>query len=346
MGKGLNDHTYYGFGHTNYIDGTIEKHDIFKWILYFEEGKLPRIIHMDIEQPQHSKNICDPTCVIEISHQCIRNYRIINYINKLYLSFIMEFDIVIPLGPNEIKHIHSQIEHVRKFVQGFRRIFIVSYDPSFVVEGCTTIREDAFPFTIQDIAKYFAQHGGKSNRNTWYFQQLLKLYVGDVIPDILPHYLVIDADVFFFKPVSFFTEDGQPCFAIGREFHPPYFQHMQRLHPSFKKMNEWSGIVHHMVFSILYVKEIMRMVEDFHNKDSVVRPFWQIFIESVKDHLNWSPHAVESGASEYELYFHYMLQYHPDVVCIRKLSWDNVRHNVDITTSEQVLDYVSVCWHY
>jgi len=258
------------------------------------------------------------------------------------------FDIVIPLGPNEVSRIQSQIEHVRKFVQGFRRIFIVSYDPSLVIEGCTVIREDSFPFTIQDIAKYFAQHGGKSNRNTWYFQQLLKLYAWVVIPDIMPHYLVIDADVFFLKPLSFFTEDGRPIFAIDKQYHPPYFQHMRRLQPTFKKMNEWSGIVHHMMFSVSYVKEIMQMVEDFHNKDAVENcvPFWQIFIECVKEHLNYSPDAMESGASEYELYFHYMLQYHSDVLCIRKLFWDNIRHNSDLTKCEENLDYVSVCWYY
>jgi hypothetical protein len=43
------------------------KHDIFKWVLHFEDNKLPRISHFDIEQPENSKNICDPTSVIEIN---------------------------------------------------------------------------------------------------------------------------------------------------------------------------------------------------------------------------------------------------------------------------------------
>jgi hypothetical protein len=45
------------------------KHDIFKWIVYFENNKLPRISHFDIEQPYNSQNICDPTSIIEINNK-------------------------------------------------------------------------------------------------------------------------------------------------------------------------------------------------------------------------------------------------------------------------------------
>jgi hypothetical protein len=113
----------------------------------------------------------------------------------------MDFDIVIPLGPNDVKNIRKQIQHVVKNVQGYRRIFVVSYDPAIVLDGCTVIDETIFPFKMADIAEYFGKYNGKSNRNGWYFQQLMKLYAGEVIEDILPNYLVIDADVFFLKPV-------------------------------------------------------------------------------------------------------------------------------------------------
>mgnify|MGYP001130315780 CR=1 FL=1 len=60
------ENEYYGYGHRTYKKDEVLKHDIFKWIIYFEKNKLPRIEHFDIEQPQNSKNICDPTSVIEI----------------------------------------------------------------------------------------------------------------------------------------------------------------------------------------------------------------------------------------------------------------------------------------
>ena len=42
-------------------------HDIFKWVIYFENNKLPRISHYNIKQPDNSNNICDPTSIIEIN---------------------------------------------------------------------------------------------------------------------------------------------------------------------------------------------------------------------------------------------------------------------------------------
>jgi hypothetical protein len=75
-----NPNKYYGFGHRTYnkrIMSTNNKsipiliHDIFLWIVDFT-NKNPSIIVVDIEKPQDAKNICDPTCVIEIN-------------NKLYL---------------------------------------------------------------------------------------------------------------------------------------------------------------------------------------------------------------------------------------------------------------------
>ena len=68
-GYKLNDNEYYGFGHRTYYINGILKHDIFKWIVYFENNKLPRISHYDIEQPDNSQNICDPTSVIEINNK-------------------------------------------------------------------------------------------------------------------------------------------------------------------------------------------------------------------------------------------------------------------------------------
>lgn len=273
--------------------------------------------------------------------------------NKYIVQFyLMDFDVVIPLGPNEVENIQKQIEHVCKFVQGFRRIFVVSYDPDIVLDGCTVINENIFPFKMKYIADYFAKHDGKCNRNGWYFQQLLKLYAGQVIPDILPNYLVIDADVFFLKPVTFFNrvkiidssgvrEVFETFFTFSGEYHVPYFEHMHRLHPSLKKheLIAYSGISHHMMFSTFYVKEMMKMIEDFHGG-----VFWKIFIESVKEHLKYGAECLESGASEYELYFNYMIQYHYDEIFIRGLNWKNVSSK-NGSPFELDLDYVSICWY-
>ena len=66
-GYKLTENIYYGFGHRTYHKNNILTHDIFKWIIYFDK-ELPRISHYDIEQPNSSKNICDPTSVIDINN--------------------------------------------------------------------------------------------------------------------------------------------------------------------------------------------------------------------------------------------------------------------------------------
>jgi hypothetical protein len=68
-GYKLNDNEYYGFGHRTYCINGIVTHDIFKWIVFFDNYKLPRIILYNIEQPYNSKNICDPTSIIEVNNK-------------------------------------------------------------------------------------------------------------------------------------------------------------------------------------------------------------------------------------------------------------------------------------
>jgi hypothetical protein len=247
------------------------------------------------------------------------------------------FDIVIPLGPNERKNIFKQIEYTKKNVIGYRNIYIVTntFD-NINIDGCKIIDESIFPFKMSDVASYFAQYNGKNNRNGWYLQQLIKLYACFVIEDMLETYLVIDADVFFLKPTEFY-KDSKFIFTTGDEEHIPYFVHMSKLHPSFKKVIKYSGISHHMLFNRKYLNEIFELVEKKNNK-----PFWCAFIESVEEHKKYSIDAAESGASEYELYFNYMVNNHKDIIEIRRLNWSNknIRYNL---SNERNMDYVSLC---
>ena len=219
------------------------------------------------------------------------------------------FDIVIPVGPSDMDIIKKQVEYTKKNIIGYRNIYLVSYDKSLQIDGCETISEEIYPFSIKTVEEIH----GKSGRNGWYLQQLLKLYAGKVIPNILETYLVIDSDTFFLKPATF-TENGKCLYCFGTEYNEPYFIHMKKLHSSFKKMDEYkSGICHHMIFQTKYINEIFEMVEKEHNGTS----FYQTFLKCVMP-------SIDSGASEYEIYFNYMIQYHPTEIKIRFLSWNNV----------------------
>ncbi len=202
---------------------------------------------------------------------------------------------------------------------------MVCYDPTIQDPGCITIDERVFPFSIDTVAAFH----GKLERNGWYLQQLLKLYAGTVIPGILARYLVIDSDTFFCKPTKF-IHDGKCAYNYGVEYHIPYFKHMARLNGDWNRVDTpKSGICHHMIFETEFVKEMMRVVEELHDDK-----FYNVFLRNVEE-------FNKSGASEYEIYFNYMLKYHSDKIVLRKLNFENVDM---LPKNKNNLDYFS--WHW
>jgi len=235
------------------------------------------------------------------------------------------FDIVILIGPNDRDIIKKQIKYTTKNIIGYRNIYLISYDPSIQIDNCITIDEKIFPFTIETVGQF---HGNLS-RNGWYLQQLLKLYAGLVLPNILARYLVIDSDTFFLKP-TIFIEDGKCLYNYGHEYYKPYFTHMSKLDNELVKIDKTkSGICHHMIFETKYIKELFLKIEKLHND-----VFYNIFLKLVTE-------KTGSGASEYEIYFNYMLKNHSDKIKIRQLKWKNRR---GVFYAHKCMDYVS--WHH
>ena len=235
------------------------------------------------------------------------------------------FDIVIPVGPNDKSVIEEQIKYTKKNIIGYRNIYLICYDPLLIIDGCITINENIFPFNIETVAK----HHGKLNRNGWYLQQLLKLYAGKIVPDILDKYLVIDSDTFFLKPTTF-VENNKCLYNYGTEYHKPYFHHMEKIDKNLTRFYEdKSGICHHMIFETKYIDELIYKIEKNHNE-----LFYNVFLKKVI-------YNTASGASEYEIYFNYMLKYNFDKIKIRKLNWKNTNK---LETNNNY-DYISYHWH-
>jgi hypothetical protein len=237
----------------------------------------------------------------------------------------MSFDIVIPVGPNDYNIISKTIDYTKRNVINYRNIYIVS-SADFKVPGCITIHESTFPFTIDYIAKKVRC----DQRAGWYLQQLIKLTAGNYIDGILDNYLVLDSDVYILKPTEF-MQNNIPLFAYGNEHHLPYFDHMHRLHPSLSRQLDMSGICHHMLFTKKFVNELFQLVE---NNTGM------IFIEAFLDNVTIIGPDT-SGASEYEIYFNFMIHYHSDCIKIRSLKWSNLRKLCDASDE----DFVAV-HHY
>ena len=88
----------------------------------------------------------------------------------------MKFDIVIPVGPNDINFIDNTLVLNQQNILNYRKIFIVT-NISLITNinkfnNCILIDENSFPFNISTIKQYL----GNNDRCGWYFQQLIKLY--------------------------------------------------------------------------------------------------------------------------------------------------------------------------
>jgi hypothetical protein len=215
-------------------------------------------------------------------------------------------------------------------VIGYDKIFLITFDETLIIDGCITIDEKIFPFTQKDIVNII----GHSSRISWVYQQLLKLYAVNVIPNCSENILILDSDVFILKKLNFMDED-KPIFTVGTEYTIPYHVHSQKLHPNLIRVHQnYSGISHHMLFNRKYINEIFKLVEEYHN-DS----FFNVFNKSI-DNSN----LENLMCSEYEIYFNYMCLYHPENIVIRNLMWDNVG---SITESIKTnYDYASIPKYY
>ena len=254
----------------------------------------------------------------------VNKYEHSDYLN-LEHSLSNIFDIVILVGPKDAEVIKKQIVYTKKNIIGYRNIYLICYDPSIQIDGCITIHESIFPFSLETVA-YFH---GKLERNGWFLQQLIKLYAGMIIPDILERYLVIDSDTFFLKP-TVFIKDGKCLYNYGIECHHPYFEHMLKLNANFIKVDKnKSGVCHHMIFETARIKEIIGIVEKQHGDK-----FYNVFLNLVTE-------IHKSGASEYEIYFNYILKNHSDKITIRHLKWTNCT-TLDLHKDD---DYISWHWH-
>lgn len=239
------------------------------------------------------------------------------------------FDIVICVGPNDLSVINEQIKYTKKNILNYNKIYLISCDPNLNINDTTTIDEKTFPFSLDNVKEIIKS----DTRCGWYYQQLLKMYAPFVIDNLLNRVLVLDSDTYFLKPTNFVSADGKCLYAYGAEYNIPYFNHMQKLHPNLKKIVNVSGICHHMMFEKQYLYQLIAGIEQYH-----IKPFFNCFLECVEP-SDWNG----SGASEYEIYFNFVLQNYSNNVQIRPLNWKNTSDINVLNNSEY--DYVSYHWY-
>jgi len=237
-------------------------------------------------------------------------------------------DVVIPCHKKDLTTLNLVIDGARKNVKNVRRIIVVS--ESKLTDQAEWFDESQFPFTKQSIAhEIFADQPKKAEQLIrqkltkkiqgvgWIFQQFLKLYSIFVIPDISNNVLIIDADTIFMKPISFQDPvTGAGLYNPSTEMHEPYFTHLKRVWPSFRKvLPQYSGISHHMLFQRSVMEQLFIELKAANANEEP----WKVFCHKID--LNWLGHSCM--CVEYELYFNFVFAKSSDVQ-IRRLNWKNI----------------------
>lgn len=227
-----------------------------------------------------------------------------------------QFDIVIPVHKKDLAVLEYCIDAARKKIVGARRIITISAER--YTDNAEWFPESQFPFDMALAYEHTRDSCG------WYFQQLLKLYAPIVIPDILENVLILDSDTVFFRRTKMFDACNRPFYNISKDkkicrkpFDIEVEKHINKICPEISRdhlpieFKDISGVCHSMMFNRKIIEELFEKVEKY---DGTGDKFYKIFLK----HANY-----QHSASEYQIYFNFLLIFHKEKVAIRRLKYKN-----------------------
>ncbi|MEM8639295.1 MAG: DUF6492 family protein [Cyanobacteria bacterium P01_G01_bin.54] len=235
-------------------------------------------------------------------------------------------DVVIPVATKDLPKLPLCVDGIlRNSLTSIHQVYIISH-PEICAQDLLSdlpirwINETNYPFSLDDIKAQFQRKNSPHENSSWYYQQLLKFYVFEVIPHSQSHVLILDSDFFLSQKMAFLTDDNRAILAYGYPFtwlldtqnYPAENQHShidfaQQLIPNWQPVNPFSGMHHHILLERAIVKQLFLSVEAVHQKE-----FWQAFIDMVQCE-KWN------AASEYVIYYHFAMQFYPERVVSRHL---------------------------
>ena len=224
-------------------------------------------------------------------------------------------DVVIPTHIKDIDILNLCIEYVKKNVQDLNEVYVISKDK--YTDNAKWIPHTELPFSLGDIGNLIGKHW----RTGWYYGLTIQITAGLYIPYLKDNVLIIDTDTILLTPTNF-LENGKALYNVSYDTtdpRSPYYEHMWKLIPGLVKQGEYSGIVMHQLMQRDILKEMSNLVEDIHKK-----PFWKAFVDVTNEPYEGMQgqdqrHEFCTGKlTAYELYFNYMLKYHPNRIDIVK----------------------------
>jgi hypothetical protein len=236
----------------------------------------------------------------------------------------MKIDVIVPFHSKDRDTINWCIKGIQKHLDPARILVVCSQESRQFVEST-----DAIFFDEDRVVEGLTVQSFPHERWGWYFQQILKLGMADWVES--DYYLVVDSDTVFFRDVALFNLQGNPLYAVGKEYHKPYFDVFERL-LGFSANREYSFLAHHMVFN----KHIVREMRERFPED----PWHLSIIRYVEPQSPW--HSL-SQFSEYEIYGHYIKILHPDEVNLRPLKWIDITLKPSSRLFQRLSRYYDYC---
>lgn len=249
---------------------------------------------------------------------------------------MIDYDIIICVGWNDITVVKKTVKYVRKNLQGNKIFLIVNsfyfkyFASSFLNEyGVELIDEDQLiPGVSYKQNRSFVDEKRPGFPPGWYFQQFLKMgfaqskYARD-------YYLIWDADTLPLSKLEF-EKDGRLLFTQKKEYHEEYFITMEKL-IGLKKLKDYSFIAEHMLIKTDIMREIISKISG----DSI-EPWPFTLLMKVRP-------EVKSGFSEFETYGTYVSHYYPELYSSRTLNtWRNAGYVFGRNISDKDIEALSV----
>lgn len=246
-------------------------------------------------------------------------------------------DVVIPVAPKDYPKLERSLLGILENSRTpIGRVFLIAADDGalkYVNADLSTkvsvVNEREMPFTKRDIVGLLEEQGATAKQASWYYQQLLKFYVFQVIRGLGDDVLILDADFVFSRPLHFLTEDGRAILSRGYPFkwlvntrdYPTRVEHIhvdfaRRFVAGWEPIEPFSGMHHHMVFQRDILADLFDVVEREHQQ-----PFWRAFAGNVLFEKKWN------AASEYVIYHHFARARHPERVVVRDLQTCDILHD-------------------
>ncbi len=238
------------------------------------------------------------------------------------------FDVLIVVTPADCKRVLPLYPRlVRNFEYG-NLCFIGAGEVGELIDG-SAIRDRASWMDENVLIPFDEVHAYMSKRlapiigneplprgiTGWYYQQFLKMQYSFVCKD--EYYMVWDGDTIPCRNIKMFGfGEGKPLLDLKHEYHPEYFDTLEKILPGYKKTMDRSFISEHMLFKCDIMKAMIMDIES--NASIPGEKYWEKIINAIEP-----AKIYDSSFSEFETYGTYVTTKYPDLYDLRE--WHSFR---------------------